>query len=58
MRCVFLTDLIFIDDKNLARFEGKHVRVLVRMSNRTGALRMLCQTLQTWNHFTLLGPCY
>ena len=40
MRCVFLTDLIIIDDENLVRFTGKHVRVLVHMSNHTGALRL------------------
>ena len=35
-----LTDFIDIDHENLKRFPRKHVRVLVHMSNDTGALRL------------------
>ena len=34
------TDFTGIDDQNLEKFSRKHVRVLVHMSNQTGALRL------------------
>ena len=48
------TDFTGIDDKNLERFPRKHVRVLVHMSNHTGALRLQSQhisNLKSFLHF-------
>ena len=45
------TDFTGIDDENLERFPRKHVRVLVQMSNHTGALRLQSQHISNLKSF-------
>ena len=53
-----ITDFTGIDEENLERFPRKRVRVMVHLP----IIRVRCASegnpLQTWNRFTLLGPCY
>ena len=45
------TDFTGIDDKNLEKFPRKHVRVMVHMSNHTGALRLQSQHISNSKSF-------
>ena len=53
-----ITDFTGMEEENLERFPRKRVRVMVHLP----IIRVRCackvNPLQTWNRFTLLGPCY